>query len=273
MSLRAKNRTKNIVILVLIIIVGFLIYKNYLPNLISFKRHEIPNDSKTNQQAIEKVPLERVTFKIKKYKEETSTNRVELSYPEIYDLSVKKSNDEINAFIKQEVFSLKDNFFADLSNEIFLEEKNEFSTDEPNVYVAFNYVNISLTAMEYASGAAHPVNNARTYVFNSNDAHRVALAEIFANKSTYLKTLSKLADIQVSKVLDSQAVDYDYKTGLLPQEKNYSQFLFTQEGLELIFNPYQVAPYVMGIIKINIPWSELTAYLTPEFAKNLKNFQ
>lgn len=272
MTLRSKNRVKNLIIFLLIVIILFFIYKNYFSKNINFFNKSVDQKLEKNINVNEKIPLERITVKLKKYKEENETNKIDMVYPEIYGLQIKKTEDQINTYISKEAFRLKDDFFDDLTDEVYAQEKNEFVISDPHAEIAYNFVNIDLTTVEYASGGAHPVNNIRTYVFNSNDAHRVGLSEIFTDKSSYLKTLSKLSEKELAKFFDAQAIDYDYKTGILPIEKNYSQFLFDQDDLAIFFNPYQVAPYVVGVVKIKIPWTDLEPYLTADFQKRLKSF-
>lgn len=46
-------------------------------------------------------------------------------------------------------------------------------------------------------------------------------------------------------------------------------FSFSHQGLVFTYNQYEVAPYVMGIITITIPWDKLKGYIRPEFAERM----
>ena len=45
--------------------------------------------------------------------------------------------------------------------------------------------------------------------------------------------------------------------GTLPKKENFSNFAFTDKGLLVFFNRYQIAPYSFGSFNITIPYSDL----------------
>ena len=49
-------------------------------------------------------------------------------------------------------------------------------------------------------------------------------------------------------------------------------FYFNEKNITFIYNQYEVAPYSSGVIIVNVPFSELSSYLNPQFKKdfNLK---
>ena len=44
--------------------------------------------------------------------------------------------------------------------------------------------------------------------------------------------------------------------GTLPKKENFSNFAFTDNGLLVFFNRYQIAPYSYGSFNIIIPYSD-----------------
>ena len=51
------------------------------------------------------------------------------------------------------------------------------------------------------------------------------------------------------------------KEGTKPMLENFSLYYFDKEGLHLTFQPYQVAPWASGSIKITIPMNKLNKWL------------
>lgn len=91
-----------------------------------------------------------------------------------------------------------------------------------------------------------------------------SLADLFVPKSAYLATISDLARTELRSAVGSRE-DYaalDFAAG--PEEKNFSRFFLSQDGLGLIFSPEQLALYGGGYQTIVIPWEQLAAILDPK---------
>jgi hypothetical protein len=56
--------------------------------------------------------------------------------------------------------------------------------------------------------------------------------------------------------------------GTLPVESSFSKFVATQRGLKIFFEEYQVAPYAMGIMDVDISWDELAPFLARPLLRN-----
>lgn len=57
-----------------------------------------------------------------------------------------------------------------------------------------------------------------------------------------------------------------FEDRLLPNQN----FYITSKGLGFIYNPYEVAAYVMGQVFVFIPYDELKPYMNPEFKKRMQ---
>jgi hypothetical protein len=79
---------------------------------------------------------------------------------------------------------------------------------------------------------------------------------LFVANSDYLEKISsKSRELLIKKLGTSEKETID--AGTTVEQENFSVFEVTDNGLVVIFNPYQVAPYSAGIIEITIPWSQL----------------
>ena len=53
------------------------------------------------------------------------------------------------------------------------------------------------------------------------------------------------------------------REGAAPKAGNYRNFLIAKDGLVIVFDPYQVAPGVMGIISVAVPYALLDRLMAP----------
>ncbi|MET4081735.1 hypothetical protein ABIB40_001684 [Pedobacter sp. UYP30] len=141
--------------------------------------------------------------------------------------------------------------------------------DEKNITVQYNengYVVLQLEGYEY-SGGAHGNPWLANYCFDIVHQRKMVLKDLVTADSL---TLQRLLESQFRK--DNNLKPTDSLTSILfennlPPNKN---FLFTQSGIEFTYIPYEVAPYVEGILSILIPFEKLKKYLVPEFEKRMK---
>lgn len=183
----------------------------------------------------------------------------------------------MKTFVEQEVARFKDNGdFANLSHDDIqmqgLDQRKyalgiEYSTYESKGTLSYVY------QMYADTGGAHPNTYYRTFTFDKASGAVLELGDVFVANAPYLQTLSdkarsmlppmiaKMANVEVS------AVDMEYiKSGTLPEEDAFQSFYFEGSTLVLLFPPYQIGPYALGMILLPIPASELKD-LRPAYAK------
>ena len=120
-----------------------------------------------------------------------------------------------------------------------------------------HYVNYIIDLYDY-QGGAHGMYGTFPLVFDKKDGRVVSWQEfapgISEEKMTELLTAHRLDDLK-----DTFGED-------IPDEENIffnqtiepgSNFTVTEEGLDFYYQPYDIAPYVFGIITIPVPWAEL----------------
>lgn len=117
----------------------------------------------------------------------------------------------------------------------------------------------------YHRGAAHPANTVS--VLNFVNGKRVLLPDLFIPKSNYLITLSDYCNKQITakKISDKDWI----KEGTAPVIANYDIWYFTQKGIAVVFDTYQVAAYVYGPQIIEIPQPMISSLIKPSIKKIL----
>jgi hypothetical protein len=98
----------------------------------------------------------------------------------------------------------------------------------------------------------------RTLVFDFQKKRALTLDDVFLPDQDYL---TKIADY--SRQMLSTRDNLFFEERAAPAAENYSNWLLTSEGFTIIFDVYQVAPYVYGPQQVIIPYSELSAFLQP----------
>lgn len=121
------------------------------------------------------------------------------------------------------------------------------------------YITYLYTVSYYTLGA-HPFGVTTAYAYDRS-GKRILLSEFFKPGALYLTRLSELSRRELGKRSDL----YDYKDmiidGTAPVAGNFIAFIPHDDTLEIIFQQYQVAPYVAGTPSIQIAWAELADIL------------
>ncbi len=128
---------------------------------------------------------------------------------------------------------------------------------------------VALVQYTYLPGNAHGAYAIETRTYRTGSTEPVTLPELFVPGTDVYRELSRIA---YWMLLDSdQLGDYAdpqwISSGTEPTEENFSAFMVRPEGLELIFSPYQIGPWVLGEQRLTIPWDRLTQWLVPELAE------
>lgn len=94
-----------------------------------------------------------------------------------------------------------------------------------------------------------------SYVFDLSDGHVVEESELF--RDDYKPLLSAML---TSHVRDN-AEDPESIVLFVSEVEPNGNFGISGEGVTYIYNPYDIAPYSSGTIRIFIPWKELKPIL------------
>jgi hypothetical protein len=114
-------------------------------------------------------------------------------------------------------------------------------------------------------GAAHPVSHSRVLNFDLRQGKPLSLSSLFRPESGYLRAIA----VYAMNELEGQAALQPYtdrawlEKGAGPRMENYRNWTLTPEGLEITFDPYQVAAYVAGSQTVLIPWEILKGLIRP----------
>ncbi len=104
-----------------------------------------------------------------------------------------------------------------------------------------------------------------TFTFDTSTGVELTLADLFAPNSGYLDVLSTISRAQLPSVVGGNA-DMSFITrGTTPETKNFENFFIDNGYLDILFDPYQVAPYALGPQTLRIPLATLGTILNPQY--------
>lgn len=138
------------------------------------------------------------------------------------------------------------------------------------------------------TGGAHPMPIDGSFVYDTGHGKVIALGDLFAQPEQALERLSKLSRETLEKKLlaetpggartppDARQEWLDNMRGMIhdgtdPEKQNFSEFVVLAgagdkaSGLQLIFPPYQVAPYVYGTQTVDVSVDVFVDLLKPAY--------
>ncbi len=174
---------------------------------------------------------------------------------------VRTFDDKMSYDAATSVAAFKD-YYSDPGAD-FSQDPGRGFMDETYSTVPFDQIlNVIFTGEEY-SGGAHPMTVYRTYVFDFNVGEFLTLTDLFKPRSDYLGLISNYS----INALDKLGVgDADWiKSGAAADDKNFQFFSLQQDGLHIIFPPYQVASYAEGPQEVIIPFAVLRGTIQDKY--------
>lgn len=162
--------------------------------------------------------------------------------------------------LNKEIVKLKEN-----TKNNFIQNIDEKIIKEMNApwYLSLNFNSYSyLDILGFAfhtdtfTGGAHPNAYINTINYDKKNNCIVTIDSLISKNSNILNELSKYT---YDKLLENEYInEYNVidmlKEGTNPTKNNFSNFVFTPNGLMIFFQKYQVAPYVLGEFTVTVPY-------------------
>ena len=177
-----------------------------------------------------------------------------LEYPQISGLQTKSAQDKINSTMKNEVLIANKVLQKGLENQKHI--LNQYGYEPIYLYnttykVSYNKNNIlSIEFYSYEmEGDSLPFTTVKTFNFNLKTGNLISLNNVVKANSKYsnirnyvYKNLKNKAGYSVTKLSDVVV-------------NNNTQYVYTDNGIKLLYQLYDIAPYATGIPQINVPAS------------------
>lgn len=178
-------------------------------------------------------------------------NKINIYFPITnYKLLDKEINNIVDTYVKE---------FKDAINEYKIQENLYYTLyinyDE---YTYKNYISFVFN-IEMFTGGAHPNHFITTINYDTLNNKFINIDSLINLNINILNSLSKESRNILSsdkKFQINYNKDMMYE-GTLPNKKNFKNFVLTENGLKILFNYYQIAPYYYGETIINIEYEKL----------------
>lgn len=178
----------------------------------------------------------------------------EIKYP------VFNNNDTLNKAVKQEILSGYDNVLknaeADWNDQFFNRNPDENSIayeyyGSPEKIISSGKL-FCIVFDEYIYyGGAHGSSNKITLCFSKGKNKKLSIQEA---SGISLEEISRLCyDTLLTRMAEEEFSDLSWlQEGTDPIEENYESFYIENNILTIYFNPYQVGPYALGTLAVQI---------------------
>jgi hypothetical protein len=191
-------------------------------------------------------------------------------YPQLTGLADSKVQSSIND-------KLKTSFIGD-GNYVPEKEDGYYMYDNTYDYEALQNKNLLIIMKDgyvYPLGAAHGQPIKEYFKIDVTTGQFYTLQNLFKKDSKFMDRINSI----IKKQIDDKSKDSNYMIfdGSFTGIRADQGFTVTKDGLEIYFDPYEIAPYAAGFPAFDIPYSELSDILDTQgaffqsFDKNMKN--
>lgn len=243
-----------------------------------------PNSDKKTAFSLHEEPIEfsnGVEIVSRQIKEKNKKLKYEINvvYPQLTgstDPNYEKFNQTVRSLMTKKVSDFKKEMTPS-ADEPALELPEETPSESLGSDIDVSYtvalakddlISIEFTVSSYSAGAAHPNSYTEVVNFDLKNGKLLKLGDLFQPGAKYLQTLSAYC-IQALKKQMKEAgdsmLDEDWiKRGAAPELTNYDNWTITKKGLQITYDPYQVAAYAAGAQHVLVPYSALKDIIKPD---------
>lgn len=156
--------------------------------------------------------------------------------------------------------NLKDEYFNE--NELGGAATREARSWEDNIngYFSGKYGNYLSYMVEYSGyrGGVHGISTMTPVVFDRKTGETVPEDRFFADG--YLAPVAALIQAHLPEALegDPESLSALFEPDLVGPNGSYE---LTRDGVTWYYQPYEIAPYYLGVISVPVPWKELKPWV------------
>ncbi len=192
--------------------------------------------------------------------------------------------DKINAMIKDmalHVYPIEGTHFSDF-NELmnqFVKDYENFKKEVPDAASLGWYLKDSTSILTNTADIFCFENTSESFLGGAHGSYNVAYTNIDMRNGNVLKTkdifnkgyenaLNKLIEEKIRKHFEIKPSENLTDGGLFENKVSFNDnFAITKEGIEFLYNQYEIAPYAMGVIEVKFSYKELDGLLNKEVLK------
>jgi hypothetical protein len=135
------------------------------------------------------------------------------------------------------------------------------TSEEASIKAGHDVISVLFENNSYFGGV-HPNTSHATLNFDLAAGNKLELRDLFLPDSDYLTYISNYSILELLKIKDELFDDFQNDAG--PDEKNFQDWAITRYGILILFEEYQVAPYMSGPKFVLIPYDYLKPIINPQ---------
>ena len=190
--------------------------------------------------------------------------KIDASYPRLGSGAAAAAGERVlAAVVDEEIASFRKAYLELLQQGGHQGPPWELGIDYDDVYTAPRFWAVGLASYSYTGGAHGGVQHLPV-VIDRRSGQRVPPAGLFRNGSAWLERLAAYSYQQLSGHEPFSADDDWLRQGTAPTADNYRKLLPLADGLHVVFEQYQVGPYVIGSHEVTVPYAQLSGLLNPD---------
>lgn len=182
-------------------------------------------------------------------------------------MGVRGIAQDINSQFTAKVQSIAKDFSSSLSVPAGMENDTSELTITSEAWVNNSKILSSeMTVFNNTVGMAHPMTTVTTMNFVDDGSGPLVIGSLFKPDSEYLNYISTVCIRELTAYAEKEGatnIKDMILSGAAADAKNFTEWTIKNDSLNIIFNPYQVAPYVFGIQRVAIPLSDLNPMIDP----------
>ena len=120
-----------------------------------------------------------------------------------------------------------------------------------------NYLNYLVSYYSFRGGA-HGIQTLSNIVFDAKTGEQVHEADLFS--PGYEAPVAQLLRLAVKSSMEEEDPEL-MQLVILEQVVPNGNFSVHEDGVEWLFQPYEVGPYALGIVSATLPWDELKPFM------------
>ena len=152
----------------------------------------------------------------------------------------------------------------DFSAKELADMKSELSLDNSITYYDDHIITMQKELYTYSAGAAHGLHGVGNYTIDRRSKDVISEGDLFIDG--YEAELGKVLQRALVKYLgrkNAQEVEKEDGFSITDLTSN-DNFRLDAKGMTYTYNPYEIAPYAMGVIEFFIPYEEVRHLLRPQ---------
>ncbi len=126
-------------------------------------------------------------------------------------------------------------------------------------YFSEELISLNFPVEVYIAGMAHPNHFNRVINYDLLESRPFQLKDLFLSEDQVLPIIAAYCEDELRS-----KTELLFEEGVQPNAANFKNWVITEQGLLIVFDPYRVAPGAAGTLKVTVPWEILLDEINPQ---------